>query len=517
MISLLGLLLTGFGVYVVARRLSQLTPESINNLLTPKGKSSLIWGHQMEMFKQKHSDTCVKWVRELGTIFRIKAALFQPDLVFIADNTAAQYIFQNAYTYVKAPVFRPLIQKLLGRGIVWAEGEEHKYQRKLLAPAFTPNAVKGMADDVFSSVEKLTNRLRAEIANREKDSIVNIAPLASACTLDIIGRVGFGYDFGGGQSREAKAIADSWHRDVELSHSFGGFLAPILLNIMPWITKLPIPALQAESVAKRITVLLANQMLQEHRAGQGRDILSLLISGQAEESGKGARMEKEILLENISTLLMVGHETSAGTVIFTLFELAQNPKAQAKLRQEIRQAGTLTHDTILNLEYLDAVVREGLRLYPPSPRTERVSLCDDVIPLGKPILTQDGTYIRSLPVKAGQSFHISFTAMNVNPEVWGTDAHEFKPERWLTPGAMPSDLPHGPWANVASFCDGTRGCIGWRLAVLELKAMIGCLVRDFDFSDSGHKVDLYVSPTLQPFVNGEGGMMPLRISLAPEA
>ncbi|EEB90524.1 hypothetical protein MPER_11257, partial [Moniliophthora perniciosa FA553] len=158
MISLLGFLLAGFGVYLVARRLSQLTPESINNLLTPKGKSSWIWGHQMEMFKQEHSDTCVKWVRELGTIFRIKAALFQPDIVFIADNAAAQYIFQNAYTYVKAPVFRPLIQKLLGRGIVWAEGEEHRYQRKLLAPAFTPNAVKGMAEDVFLSVEEITRR-----------------------------------------------------------------------------------------------------------------------------------------------------------------------------------------------------------------------------------------------------------------------------------------------------------------------------------------------------------------------
>ncbi|EEB96180.1 hypothetical protein MPER_04730 [Moniliophthora perniciosa FA553] len=192
-------------------------------------------------------------------------------------------------------------------------------------------------------------------------------------------------------------------------------------------------------------------------------------------------MRKEVLLENISTLLMVGHETSASTVIFTLFQLAQNPKIQAKLRQEIRHAGTLTHDTILSLEYLDAVASSVPAVSPDGacfPAGRRYSI-------GKADSDSRWKVYKSLPVKAGQVFHVSFAAMNVNPEVWGTDAHEFKPERWLTPDAMPSDLPHGPWANVASFCDGARSCIGWRLAVLELKTMIGCLVRDFDFADSG--------------------------------
>ncbi|KAK7047846.1 hypothetical protein VNI00_006174 [Paramarasmius palmivorus] len=505
-------------IYLFARKIFlRFSSSAVSELLTPNDGLSWIWGHQMAMFKQVQADTCVKWVGELGPIFRVKGALTQPDVIFVAENVAAQHIFQNAYTYVKSPVFRPLVQKLLGRGIVWAEGDDHKQQRKLLAPAFSPNAVKGMADDVFLCAEKMSNMLRAELAHQEKQPIVNIAPFVSACALDIIGRVGFGHDFGGGQSLEAKAIADSWHRDVELSHTFGGFFAPILLNLVPWITQLPIPALQADSVAKRITVMLAGQMIQEHRAGHGKDILSLLLSGQTE--GKQNSLPREILLENISTLLMVGHETSAGTVIFTMLELARHPEIQSKLRDEVRHAGALTHDTVQNISYLDAVVREGLRLYPPASRTERVVTEDDVIPLGKPILTEGGKSITSLPVKAGQVFHISFTAMNVNPEVWGPDAHEFKPERWLTPGGVPSpsELPHGPWASVASFCDGIRSCIGWRLAVLELKVMIASLVRDFQFTDSGYKVEGYVSPTLQPFTNGEAGIMPLRMSLAPEA
>lgn len=63
-----------------------------------------------------------------------------------------------------------------------------------------------------------------------------------------------------------------------------------------------------------------------------------------------------------------------------------------------------------------------------------------------------------------QIFRIPFTAMNINPEVWGEDAHIFRPERWIVPGGIPppGELPHG-WSGLATFCDGPRSCLGWRL------------------------------------------------------
>jgi len=156
-----------------------------------------------------------------------------------------------------------------------------------------------------------------------------------------------------------------------------------------------------------------------------------------------------------------------------------------------------------------------LRLHPASPQTERVALQDDVIPLRKPISTTDGKSITSLRVKAGQVFHIPFTTMHVNKSVWGQDAAEFKPERWIVPGALPSpsELPHG-WSGLVTFCDGPRNCIGYRLAIYEFKVILATLIRSLEFHETSAHVRTKISPTLQPVTDGRGGLLPLYITLA---
>ena len=127
--------------------------------------------------------------------------------------------------------------------------------------------------------------------------------------------------------------------------------------------------------------------------------------------------------------------------------------------------------------------------------------------------------------------------MQTNPAVWGADAREFRPERWITPGGVPApkDLPHG-WSGLVAFCDGPRMCIGYRLgalplalilsdlytlttllicaAVLELKVMLATLVRSIEFGETGARIEQRISPTLQPVVDGQGGVLPLKLSLA---
>lgn len=106
-----------------------------------------------------------------------------------------------------------------------------------------------------------------------------------------------------------------------------------------------------------------------------------------------------------------------------------------------------------------------MRVHPAAPRTDRIALEDDVIPLSQPLTTVDGKTVSSIAIKAGQVFHIPSAVQNTDPLVWGKDAEEFKPERWLLPGGVPSkdQLPYGPYGNIASFLDGPRSCIGWRL------------------------------------------------------
>ncbi|ESK92566.1 cytochrome p450 [Moniliophthora roreri MCA 2997] len=470
-------------------------------------------------------------------MYRLKSALFQPDAVCssiisllhrflteenqiaVLDNAAVHHIFQNAYVYVKAPAHRPLFAKLLGRGLAWAEGDEHKYQRRLLSPAFTTNSTRGMSDDIFKCAEILVGRLHARIAaEKQAKPVVNIIPMISTCSLDMIGRVAFGFDFGAGETPEARKMAESWKQDVNLAHTFGGFFAPILINLLPWITKIPIPALHTDGAAKQISIRIGNEIFQANRGiSQGKDILSLLAA-ESQKIGVRDRLSKMEILENMSTIIMAGHETTSVTVSFTLLRLARNPEAQDKLRQEMQATGRLDHDTILSLPYLDAVVREGLRLHPPISRTDRVALQDDVIPLSRPIITSDGEVLTSIPIKAGQVFHIPFIGPNVDAQTWGPDATEFRPERWFDPTRVPSssDAPHGPWVNITSFCDGPRSCIGWRLALLETKVIVGLLVRSFEFGNTPAEIEAYPSPTLQPFVNGEGGKMPLYVTAVQE-
>ena len=146
----------------------------------------------------------------------------------------------------------------------------------------------------------------------------------------------------------------------------------------------------------------------------------------------------------------------------------------------------------------------------------RVALRDDVIPLSQPITTPSGETLTSVRIKAGQVFHIPFTTMHVNPSVWGPSASTFDPARWLTPGGVPppSALPHG-WSGLVTFCDGPRNCIGYRLAIFEFKVILATLVRSLEFHETTAVVREKISPTLQPVVDGRGGLLPVHVTLAP--
>ncbi|EIM87138.1 cytochrome P450 [Stereum hirsutum FP-91666 SS1] len=499
-------------------------PKDVQTLSSPSAKeASWIWGHERTLFLHQACEKYVDWMRELGSVYKIKAALFGQDVIVIADNAAAQHIFQYTDRYTKAPAFRPIIVKLLGKSLVWAEGDEHKKQRRLLAPAFTPESVRGMSDDILESAQKLENRLMNKLESEKGDMTINICPQVSACTLDIIGRVAFGHDFQSGQSPEAKLITDSWNKDVNMGISYAGFLAPFVIGMFPFIA-----SSIGEGVTKGVVSRLADVILErEEKEGggkeevnghgvnggrSGKDILSLLMQAKRRNNGQG--LSNRQIADNVATFIMVGHETSAASLTLTLLDLARDQNSQTKLRNAIARLGDgeLDFDAVQKLEYLDAVVREGLRLHPAAPRTDRVALEDDVIPLNMPVHTSDGRIVNTIPVKAGQIFQIPFAALNVNPAVWGPDSQTFKPERWIEEGGVKpaSELPHG-WGNITTFCDGPRSCIGYRLAVAELKVILATLIRSFEVYDTGAKVRTAISPTLQPVTEGKGGYLPLRL------
>ncbi|TDL19925.1 cytochrome P450 [Rickenella mellea] len=506
--------LVGFVIQFV---ISLVRQDDIGDAPGPaKKNASWVWGHELEVFRGQAVEVYSKWMSDYGSLFKIRAALFHRDIIVLGDHAAVQQILADTLTYMKTPSFRPIIANIIGKGLLWAEGEEHGYQRRLLSPAFTPESVMEMANDMSECAEMFEDTLTNLVLMNGGSVTLNIVPYTSHCTLDIIGRVGFGHDFRNGKSTEAQEITASWNNLVNIGMTFAGFLAPIVLRAFPLIMSIPLKSIQAQGEVREITRKLAQKLIEDGSHSEKRkNILSILLTTKSDSGG----LSKSQIIDNISTFTMSGHETTAGTLNFTLLELARNPQAQERLREEVRQyGGAISYDQVSKMEYLDAVMKEGLRLHPAFPLAERVAMKDDVLTLSKPIKTKGGQILTSFRVKKGQVFHIPYMAMQTNPNVWGENAAVFKPERWLTPCALPprNELPRG-WSNLVAFSDGPRTCIGYRLALFEFKIILVTIIRTLEFRETDYKVTQKISPTLQPVVDGRGGVLPLHISIAPQA
>lgn len=157
----------------------------------------------------------------------------------------------------------------------------------------------------------------------------------------------------------------------------------------------------------------------------------------------------------------------------------------------------------------------------PVANTLRSAAFDDVIPLSEPITLTDGTTTSSISVKKGQTIFISINAVNQDPKMFGQDADEFKPERWInnTFGEK-SSATVGVYSSILTFLSGPRACIGYRFALLELKAALVTIVDEFQFElrEPDIKLERRSALVTRPYIIGEedqGPRMPLRMSIAP--
>jgi cytochrome P450 len=287
-------------------------------------------------------------------------------------------------------------------------------------------------------------------------------------SLDVIGRVAFAHDFQQGQSPEARSIMDGWRKQANLGMVSEGFVSLLTLRQFPFIGQLPLPSIKAQSSIRETIKPLANKLIQRGVSDleHGRDILSILLRANLGEKTE-KRIPDDELLDHIATFVIAGHETTSVALNFTLYALAQNPEIQRKLREELLSCDNEpTFDELWPAErfpYLDAVTREGFRLFPPSARNEKVAEKDDVLPLGTPIVGTDGRLIHEIPIKAGQVIHIPTIAVNKYSSVW-QDGDVFRPERWIQKdGIADGKYIPGAWSGMLTFLVGPRSCLGYRL------------------------------------------------------
>ncbi|PBK86383.1 cytochrome P450 [Armillaria gallica] len=477
----------------------------IKYLPLPPG-ASLIWGHEKAVFVGQPGSAFREWISNFGLTFRIKAAFGAPDILVLGDPIGITYLLQKkVFDYHHSAVVRPRVARLLGKGLGWIEGEEeHRRMRRLARPALTSDNIKAMSLDITEAATRVTKDLVEFVQNAGQKAEVNILDWTGKATLNIVGRVAFLHDFKAGNSKEAQDILNARKKGVSAIAQYIGFLTLMLLRRFHFLNYFPIAAIQGQGLAKRtIHVGVAKDLIQrsqtlgnEGKYQDQKDLLTRLLLAASEE-----RITVSELYEHISTFIIAGFESTTTTVGFSVWELARHPEKQRRLREELAAFGREpTYDDLQNhAPYLEAVLKETLRLYPGLPYIERVATKADIIPLHQPVQLADGRVSHQAVIEPGQTVIIPIIAVHRQDSVWG-DGDTFRPERWLESLPPQEQLCSG-WGKMLAFSDGPRSCVGTHLAIFNYKVIMSSLMNSFLFEDPNVTMRLKISSSLQAWVH----------------
>ncbi|KAG1839565.1 cytochrome P450 [Suillus subalutaceus] len=480
------------------------------------------------------SDLYEQWAKEYGPVYKVPHLLGQSKVILWDPKAVSHFFTRDTWFYNQTPFTKMSLELVMGRGVMWADGESHKRQRKTLNPAFGAAAVRSLTSIFHNAVHKAVIAWDAEIgSNSGTDcAVIDVQQWylfspkkIPACALrhivlDSAGIAILSHDFGAldGTDSEVEQVLNAFS-----SSAFVSSKSVMLAQRFPSILKLPLPRTQFSHRLNHIMGEICQEMLLRRRkeketggTDQGdKSCLGLLL--KAEESGGGAGLTPQEVLAQARVLLLGGFETTAGNWAF--IELARNPDIQTKLRDECLEFGSApSYDDLMNkLPYLNIVVNEVLRLHASVAEIPRVAIEEDVIPLSEPMLTATGNSTDNVCIPKGTEVVVPFAALNRSVSIWGPDAKVFKPSRWLKEeeGTRGSRETLPDYRHLMTFGNGARMCPGRLFALAEFKVVLFVLVKNFVFEMvDGPEAKIVESLGFlpRPSVAGEShGSVPLRV------
>ncbi|KIY67815.1 cytochrome P450 [Cylindrobasidium torrendii FP15055 ss-10] len=488
---------------------------------------SWIAGHAVDLWNKQEQagDLEFAWFKQYGATIKTKGT-FGTEILLTSDAKAIHYVLHtSAYRFEKAPEAVISITAVNGKGVIAVNGKTHQRHRKVLSPAFSEIQLRTFMPVFQSVANTLTKTIRAAI---ERDGgIVDVHHWLGRASLDIIGESSaFNYKFNSLEDENcemanimshlmdgASAMTEPLRVGLWLMEKF-----PLLQGLVDYSpADLHRHMVKFKKLARELGKIIVDKAKQSSTDTSAKDILSILVrANESEDSSK--KLSEDEVLNQTATLLSAGQETTSSTLTWVLYELSKCPDAQHALRKEIREVrsrvgdGPLTQQDYDSMEMLNAVIKETLRFHPILGTMLRVASFDDIIPLAEPIITPDGQTISQIPVQKGQLVECAAHGYNRNPAVWGSDAHIWRPERWLT--KQEAQVTVGMHANVLSFSGGVRGCSGWRFAMMSMQSITFELIENFYFEPSEaicRRPGLLITPHLAARVE-EGVKLPLRVT-----
>lgn len=353
-------------------------------------------------------------------------------------------LVDNFENYTRTAAGIRVLRPILGEGVLIAEGKAWKHQRRTLAPAFTPRAVSGLVPLMVDVIDETVDRVKAG-----GQDALDLRELMQRMTLDIAGRTMFSFEMG----RHGATLRD-------FVFEYGTRLAsPGVLDLVLPLS-LPTPRdVARRGFRKRWTAFVAMLMAERRAAGKAedappRDLFDLM--GAARDPETGAAFTDAQLADEVATMILAGHETTATALFWALYLLALDPANQDRLA---REAGADTAaDDPERLPFTRSIVQETMRLYPPAFVIARAALGAD--------------QIAGFPVRRGDVIMIAPWLLHRHEKLWRSP-NAFLPERFMPDAPPPERFAYLP------FGAGPRVCIGAHFALVEAVLALARLVGTF--------------------------------------
>ncbi|KAL6132017.1 hypothetical protein ACLB2K_070388 [Fragaria x ananassa] len=405
-------------------------------------------------WKNSHGKVFVYW---LGT----EPFLYIADPVFLKKLSSEV----SAKKWGKPSVFKRDRAPMFGNGIVMSEGDEWALHRQVITPAFNPANLKAMVGLMVEATRSMLDTWSNQLKNsgtREIDVEKSIRETAG----EIIAKASFGISYQSDNHVFEKL------RALQISLFQTKRLLGVPFGELLYLKQ----ALEARRLGEEINQLFSpiisarEEMIRSGSSPPQRDLLGILLNQSDQQGSFRKTMTTQQLVDQCKTFFFSGHETSALSIVWTMLLLATNPQWQNELREEIREVvgdEEIDFDMLAGLKKMGWVMNEVFRLYPSGPNAQRQAR-DDIQ------VSED------LTIPRGTNMWIDIVGMHHDPELWGEDVHEFKPERF-------KDDIHGGCKHKMGFLPfgfGGRMCIGRNMSFLEYKVVLSLILSRFSFTVS---------------------------------
>eukprot|EP00897_Mesotaenium_endlicherianum_P007200 jgi/Mesen1/6508/ME000332S05510 len=443
------------------------------------------------------------------------------DEIVTGDPKNLEYVLKTNFSnYPKGPDYQRNFRDLLGHGIFNSDDDIWRTQRKTASLEFSARSLRDLV--VRSAREEVSQRLLPVMRKAAAGgTALDMQDIFLRFTFDNISRVGFGADPG---------CLDIDLPEVPFATAFDNATkATMLRNFLPLpilnlVTRFQLGAekglhqscqvineFTGSVITQRRAQLAAKKERQSQSAAGGTSVNSVQPKGTAQaalvagdghsdilsrfmllQEVNGETYSDEFLRDACTNFILAGRDTSAVALSWFFWLLATHPHVETKIMWEInnilerRKADvgdeeTFSFEELRSMTYLHAALSETLRLYPSVPADTKYAVADDVLP--------DGTV-----VKKGWRVSYIIYAMGRLESIWGPDAREFKPERWIAAnGSYRNESPF----KFPAFNAGPRLCLGRDMAYLTMKSVASSILRNFHLElVPGHKVDYQLSLTL---------------------